>query len=416
MSSVGCVDDANVPEGAFSENSDEILFISKTISQIESSLIKNSVEKYGFSAVKRALGAYKKVKTMKPNYLPSKDLLKIILYIENDFQKAISENTHYQSRKKTGLICPIEYDPKSGDTYIHLAPFKESQLGAGCHKRVSISIKYDRKFPHLVANNVFKGDSEQQEIDALTRLHGDAGLLETLAFTKRKKTHGKTILGFVTKLYNLGPLGRSIKNKRSFTKKEIVSIGCDLLTGLKNLHSKGYCHRDLHDHNIVLDESYDAKKRKISAVFIDFGRAQQATEIGDNFPQASKRMNPPEFYKSGRKDEDHRLSDIYALGFNLYTLINKKMPPWGIELFNAFKTVPKLKVHERIQFGKKLTSQIDQYVIPKLKKFANANKKSKIEPFKQFKMIVLEMLSSDPKNRPHAEKLLIKAQSILKKM
>ncbi len=414
MTSVGCVDDACIPDTA-SEDECEGLSLSKISSQIGSSLVKACIEKYGTKAIKKAFCAYKNVKSIKPSYLPTKELFKIIVYIENEFQKAIGQGITYHSRKRSGLSCPIEYDPASNLTFIHLAPYKESQLGAGVHKRVTVSIKYDKKSSELVANNSFKRESEDQEINTLKTLHGDAGLLKTLAFTKHTKTSGKTIFGFVTKLYNLGPLGRSIKNQRKFTSKEIVTIARDLLIGLKNIHNKGFCHRDLHNHNIVLDENIDpkTKKKKISAVFIDFGRAEQATQIGDNFPQASKKLNPPEFFTKERKYEDHKLSDIYALGVNLFHLMYLKLPPWNYDLLNSFDKLHMLKMHERIEVGKKLADRIDQYITPRMKKLSKMSKK---KPFEEFKFIVLKMLSSNPKERPHASKLIDKVECILKKM
>jgi len=109
--------------------------------------------------------------------------------------------------------------------------------------------------------------------------------------------------------YENGSL-KSLMNERFLTVREIVKFGCQTLSGLHNIHSKGLIHFDIKPDNILLTERYEA-------VISDFGLAKQ-TELGRAKPtKIYTIMSAPEMVTPD--DIDLRF-DIYQFGFTLYRM------------------------------------------------------------------------------------------------
>lgn len=91
-------------------------------------------------------------------------------------------------------------------------------------------------------------------VPKIYNLHKDEG---NVLLTMEKIT-GKTFREFLKDKHNI-----SIKYK----------VVMQMLDSLQLIHKLGYCHKDLHDENIIITDNYDVK-------IIDFGCTQKITEDG----------------------------------------------------------------------------------------------------------------------------------------
>lgn len=102
-------------------------------------------------------------------------------------------------------------------------------------------------------------------------------------------------------------------DKVFLTTREIVSLGCQICSGLHNVHSKGLIHFDIKPDNILLANSGDA-------LISDFGLAKPTNFKG--FAEQDMHylsMKPPEAFSTGTFD---RRFDIFQLGLTLYRMCN----------------------------------------------------------------------------------------------
>ena len=120
--------------------------------------------------------------------------------------------------------------------------------------------------------------------------------------------------------YRRGSVKGLITN-RHMTVREIVATGCQILSGLHNIHSKGLIHFDVKPDNVLLSDRGEA-------LLSDFGLAKQMdlTGAADQDRLYLKTM-PPEAMTPGAPFS--RLFDIYQFGLTLYRMCV------GTEAFNA---------------------------------------------------------------------------------
>ncbi|MGC5779846.1 serine/threonine-protein kinase [Methylobacterium sp. NFXW15] len=113
-------------------------------------------------------------------------------------------------------------------------------------------------------------------------------------------------------LYNRGSL-KQWMSREFLTIREIIVAGCQILSGLSNIHSKGLIHFDIKPDNILLSDRGEA-------LVADFGQAKQ---IDLNGQAAQDRLYyktiPPEAFQGTASD---RRFDIYQFGLLLYRLCN----------------------------------------------------------------------------------------------
>jgi eukaryotic-like serine/threonine-protein kinase len=119
--------------------------------------------------------------------------------------------------------------------------------------------------------------------------------------------------------YKRGSINLLMETKH-LSVREIVSLGCQMLSGLHNIHSKKLVHFDIKPSNILLSDRGEA-------LVADFGLAKQINRKGvaeqDRFYM---RMKPPEGFRGHEHDVTF---DIYQVGMTLYRMCN------GNEAFEA---------------------------------------------------------------------------------
>ena len=128
--------------------------------------------------------------------------------------------------------------------------------------------------------------------------------------------------------YRRGSLNALI-NSRYLTVREIVVLGCQIASGLHNIHSKRLVHFDVKPDNILLSDRGEA-------LISDFGLSRRLTTAGTaGQDRMYFKMRPPEAY--GTSDFT-RAFDIYQLGLTLYRMCSGNVA--FEEQFARFGTTP----------------------------------------------------------------------------
>lgn len=109
-------------------------------------------------------------------------------------------------------------------------------------------------------------------------------------------------------------------DNRSFTVKDVIRLGKDILTALISCHDKNIIHRDIKDDNIFVspDGVYKLGDFGVSKVLKDKSRAESV--------KGTPNFIAPEVYL-GKEKYDNTV-DIYSLGIVLYKLLNKSRNPF----------------------------------------------------------------------------------------
>jgi serine/threonine protein kinase len=106
---------------------------------------------------------------------------------------------------------------------------------------------------------------------------------------------------------------KDLLSTKHLTIREIIALGCNVLTGLHNIHSKKLIHFDIKPDNILISDRGEG-------LLSDFGLAKQMNFSGiaaqDRFYGP---MIPPEATKSNNFDSTF---DIYQFGLTLYRMCN----------------------------------------------------------------------------------------------
>ena len=112
--------------------------------------------------------------------------------------------------------------------------------------------------------------------------------------------------------YQRGSLN-SLLNSRHLTVREIVVLGCQISSGLHNIHSKRLVHFDIKPDNVLLSDRGEA-------LISDFGLSRRLGAAGTaGQDRMYFKMRPPEAYNT---QDFTRAFDIYQLGLTLYRMCN----------------------------------------------------------------------------------------------
>ena len=95
------------------------------------------------------------------------------------------------------------------------------------------------------------------------------------------------------------------------TVREIVTLGCNILSALHDIHSKGLIHFDVKPDNVLLSERGEG-------LLSDFGLAKQISDRIALQDRLYNKMIPPEATRGG--DRFDRTFDIYQFGLGIFTV------------------------------------------------------------------------------------------------
>jgi len=115
-------------------------------------------------------------------------------------------------------------------------------------------------------------------------------------------------------------LSRWLNDKPYIDDSVLISMFGPILEGLREIHHKGYLHRDIKPNNIYIRDDG-------SAMLLDFGSARSTDfDISQTLTAVvSDGYTPPEQYN--KKGKQGPWTDIYALGCTLYFCISSGAPP-----------------------------------------------------------------------------------------
>lgn len=129
------------------------------------------------------------------------------------------------------------------------------------------------------------------------------------------------------------PIDRGVASEGLGT-REIIEIFLHVCDAVEYAHGEGLLHRDIKPENILLD-------RKRRPVLIDFGisRGLDEEEAKDSI-LGSPAYLPPEYVAGA---EYNRISEVYALGATLYTLLAGRPPRSGVDTVQVLRDVAALE-------------------------------------------------------------------------
>lgn len=173
------------------------------------------------------------------------------------------------------------------------------------------------------------GDDEE----AVTRFKREAFFLgrirsdfvaRVLDFAQDPKFGPVLVLDFIE-----GEPFSDVLKRSTLSVEEAIEIGCDVVTGLCDLHRANIVHRDLKPSNIILEPKPDGGRR---AIIVDFGvsRLMKGTDADDeltNITRADMALGTLEYMAPEQMLDSRNVtgaSDIYAVGAMLFRAVAGK--------------------------------------------------------------------------------------------
>lgn len=369
--------------------------------------VKAIAEKMDAQPVLNAIEAVRSIKKYHTNLdLKSSELMRTALFIETSLPKYAKSHKTYVSKQSTGLPHSLEYDPEHKASFIVLNG-KDTYIGKGKKKVVYKAIHYKHDHPKVVARATDQVKNSREH--ALTKkLHGKPGIFETVGFGKNVK-NGKHYCTIYSKLYRPGSLQDAMDKKYVLSTYEKMKAASEVLDGLYTLHKNGIVHRDLGARNYLIDiPKGKPKKRNVSAVVADLGRATYAKRASDTKVQGNTTYTAPEgLFRKKLKGKDYYKTDVFATGCMLYRLFYGKMAPWQDKSYikDTSESVYS-RYKEMTHRIKKATKSRRSHLAAK-----GAHRSNKEE----FEFLILRMLHTNPDKRPTAKQLSQKMKKIVQR-
>lgn len=296
------------------------------------------------------------------------------------------------SKKRTGLHCVIERSrPLNGFLLTHLG--HTPHIGRGVHKVVSKAILYTDQPKIVAVCNV--DESGASEIEILEKLQGCRGIVQLLGYKRRSNQQFTIYLEHLSG----GSLHKMLKAGYRFTTRQKLAIAYDVMSGLRAMHEQQLVHGDLHSGNILLRRLHSGL---FKAVLIDFGRTIDVRRKEEQpVPQGTTTRNPPETLRQPFSSMNRFLVDVYAMGLNFHAMVWKPHPSW-VKVFNVYVlhrtgTREKMRLyHQMIRLFKREKKRRIGALLSKQAKGGSLNR------YEKFKVLIYEMLSSNPEDRPSA--------------
>ena len=351
--------------------------------------VRQEANRVNSQTLKNAFSAYDKIRALPDSGLSQKETFILCLYIESIAKTNLILESYF--KKETYNIPRTVERDTSGQILIHLKTHNIDSVGRGFWKTATKSILYDLQKPEIVSTTA-SNIEDMYEVSLLEKFKGVSGVLQIKGYAEHKKArNSERRLHIMTKLMPQRSVNQVLDTNTPLTLKQIVSISKCAMRGLKNIHTKGYVHRDLHAGNVFIDLSGS----KAKAVIGDLGQARRISDHNKGIAQLVPSYRAPEALKSEHhRHVDYCKTDSYALALVLLQLYRKTMPSWMYKItHDTLKKDPKKVTEEVI---KEIKLQTDA----KIKTLSKKCKKKNASDHERFEKIVLKMLRADPNKRP----------------
>jgi serine/threonine protein kinase len=331
---------------------------------------------------------------------------KIATYVEEKFKKKVSKGTYYIDGTTSHLPAALEYDPKTKHTFIH---FFNDALGEGYWKKGTYSILYDIERPVPCIRLTLKDDKLKKSPEAMKEFEAEIGrskmlqhdtshIVRTFAAIPYNKGR-KDRMALIQELYPQGSLDKLLSKKSELlTTARKIKIASGILSGLKEIHDKGYLHRDLHSGNIYLDKEF-------KAYIGDFGWALRQDRAKDVPAQSHSKFAAPELLAKGKTtSKDYKLGELFTAGQSLYHLtFGEKLDlEKGKGWSTLYRKIEKVKNKKQGKLVKKIqrnVEKITKVAREHLEKKVAAQGEDSLSAHEMLEMTTLQLLNTDVQKR-----------------
>lgn len=199
-----------------------------------------------------------------------------------------------------------------------LKPYKKAEINFEYQKEIGYDGRNSRVFvaldPQLDAEIVIK-QIDKNKLDSASEFFAESKTLYASAHPNVVQIHyaceDDDSIFLAMPYYRKGSI-KNLITGRHMTVREIIVAGCQVVSALHNIHSKGLIHFDVKPDNILISERGEA-------LLSDFGQAKQMKGGLAGQDRLYGPMTPPE---ATRGSEFNRTFDIYQLGLTLYRMCN----------------------------------------------------------------------------------------------
>lgn len=214
-----------------------------------------------------------------------------------------------------------------------LKPYNLAQVSFDFIREIGQEGKNSKTFiakDHQLDADIVIKQIEKSKIDSIDLFFNESKLLYLSAHSNVVQIHyacqDDNYIYLAMPFYKNGSLNELINNK-FLTVREIIVFGCQIASGLHNIHSKRLVHFDIKPDNILISDRGEA-------LISDFGLSRRKKFNGSaEQDRLYSKMLPPEATKNS---EHTHAFDIYQLGLTLYRMCNGNESFYS--QFNAFGT------------------------------------------------------------------------------
>jgi serine/threonine protein kinase len=198
-----------------------------------------------------------------------------------------------------------------------LKPYSRAELQFEKIKEIGIDGKNSKAFiclDHQLNAQIVIKEMPKKDFDSLADFFEESKCLYASAHPNVVQIHyaceDSDNIYIAMPYYKNGSI-KTILSARNMTIREIVIVGCQVLTGIHNIHSKKLIHFDIKPDNILLSDRGEA-------LVADFGQSKQTDILGKAAQdRLYARMTPPEAMST---DKFSYTFDIYQFGLTLYRM------------------------------------------------------------------------------------------------
>jgi serine/threonine protein kinase len=296
----------------------------------------------------------------------------------------------------TGLPCIVERI-SANRFIIKGLPSSFSHVGHGAHKIVKKCILYGRH-PKIVVS--CSGDSTlKKEIGVLSKLKGCRGITPFITSSQKTRHRYEIYLDY----FSEGSLGSKLDEPYQFTEKQVLRIAKDLAFGLQALQNHHL------EYNILLRP---ISGNLFESAIVDFGQAIDARRAKkETIPSVAQHIYPPELLLNSYYKDDIYTKDVYALGCSFYRMVWGTRLPWlslyNKNVFDTYNTSRKVKIFRTVaDLYKKTKEEAIGHLLRKIQSGQS------LTSYEQFQVIVLDMVSTQPNQRPKASQLVQRLKNL----